>query len=109
MNSKFVRRTAAPRVARVRLSELKTLIREAVEEAMEQAWEQKQQDEEQLEIDEADLDEYGMDEMEMDELDQGWGDDTDYTGGSQGKPNDGGDYKGKGPDKREEEPYTGSY
>ena len=103
MNSRYVRKPAGS-VARIRLSELKALIREAVEEAMYQGGE------EALEIDEADLDEYGMDEAEeMDELDQGWGDDTDYTGGSQGKPNDGGDYKGKGPDKREEEPYTGSY
>jgi hypothetical protein len=94
MNSRHVRKPAGS-VARIRLSELKALIREAVEEAMHQRGEE----EEALEIDEA----------ELDELDQGWGDDTDYTGGSQGKPGDGGDYKGKGPDKREEEPYTGSY
>ena len=106
MNSKFVKRTATPRrVARVRLSELKAIIREAVEDAVKkQAWEQQQDEaDEKLEIDEADLDEYGMDQDD-DDLDEGWGDDTDYTGGSQGK--------GGGQDKYEwkpEEEYKGSY
>jgi hypothetical protein len=106
MNSKYTKNPAA-RVARVRLSELKALIREAVEEAMQQ-----QQQDETLEIDEADLDEYGMGEMEMeemeemDELDQGWGDDTDYTGGEEGKPSGQDDKKYQW---KPEEEYKGSY
>lgn len=81
---------------KIRLSQLRKLIREVVE---------------------AEMKHQGIapvDEMEeMDEMEEGLGDDTDYTGGSEGRPSGQEDrdskYWQEKNRKDKEEPYTGSY
>ena len=78
---------------KIKLSQLRKIIREAVE---------------------AEMKHQGIAPVdEADEMEEGWGDDTDYTGGSEGRPSGGEDrdpeYWQEKNHKDKEDPYTGSY
>lgn len=80
---------------KIRLSQLRRIIREAVRE--------------QVKLQSAPVrpDDSEADDMDEADMDEGWGDDTDYTGGSEGRPSGQDDrpYQYK----KDDEEYKGSY